>query len=272
LRSWARRLVPGRWRAGARRAARDFPIRLRDLPDDLGSAFGGGEGVPLPPARLRFRVGASSSREEFLRIGRVCADDLMAAYLSAGRPAKDDGRWLDFGSGCGRVARHLIGRAPIADYTGVDVDAPQIAWAARHLAGRFATIPPSPPTALPSGGFDVVFSISVFTHLDEAAQFAWLAELRRLLRPGGLLLATTHAPKIAESAIGIRPEELAALARRGFLFRRSVGPFNEQAAFHSGEYLRSAWAPSFDFVAHHPFALGQFQDITLWQRREGASA
>ena len=127
-------------------------------------------------------------------------------------------------------------------YTGVDVDRRQIDWAARHLPGRFEVIPTAPPTALASGSFDLIFTISVFTHLDESMQEAWLAELARLLRPGGLLLATTHSPEIARTSPGVTPAELTRLAQRGFLFRPSVGPFNEQSAFHSEAYLRESWS------------------------------
>jgi SAM-dependent methyltransferase len=270
LRRLARAVVPGRLRAELRRAVRDLPVRLRDFGSDWRPGGHDDGGLPVPPPRLRFRVGSSSSRAEFLRVGGVCAEDLLKAYRTVARPADADGRWLDFGSGCGRVARHLLGRPPISDYTGVDVDADQIAWAARNLPGRFATIPRHPPTALPSESFDVVFSVSVFTHLDEAAQMAWLEELRRVLRPGGLLIATTHSPRIAIEGARVSSEERVALERRGFLFRRSVGPFNEQASFHSKEYLRATWSPAFRAIAHLPFALGGYQDISLWERAADA--
>jgi len=130
-----------------------------------------------------------------------------------------------------RVQREI--QQDLVDLRRVDVDRRQIAWAARHLPGRFEAIPLAPPTAFAPASFDVIFSISVFTHLDEPMQEAWLAELARLLRPGGLLLATTHAPEIARSSPGVTAAELAELEARGFLFRPSVGPFNEQSAFHS---------------------------------------
>ena len=40
--------------------------------------------------------------------------------------------------------------------------------------------------------FDLIYAISVFTHLTEELGRAWIAELRRLLRPGGLLMFTVH--------------------------------------------------------------------------------
>jgi len=48
-----------------------------------------------------------------------------------------------------------------------------------------------PPTGLPAQGFDLVYGISVLSHLSEPDQFAWLAELARLTRPGALLLLST---------------------------------------------------------------------------------
>ena len=132
----------------------------------------------------------------------------MKVYAQLGRPPEADRRWLDFGCGCGRVARHLIGREARPRRPGSTTPestsiAAQIDWAARHLPGRFEVIPTAPPTALAGGSFDLIFTISVFTHLDEAMQEAWLAELARLLRPGGLLLATTHAPEIARTSPGV---------------------------------------------------------------------
>lgn len=274
LRALIRRLVPGRVRAGLRRAVADARYRRQDFAADLRERFTGGSGQPLPPAALRHRVGPNSSRAEFLHVGALCADDLMRVYEELARPPASDQRWLDFGCGCGRVARHLIGPGAGAllggralTYTGVDVDRRQIAWAARHLPGRFAVIPAAPPTALASAAFDVIFTISVFTHLDEGPQDAWLSELARLLRPGGLLLATTHAPDIAPTSPGVTAAELARLEQEGFLFRPSVGPFNEQSAFHSAAYLQTAWSRHLEPRGLFPKALGGFQDISAWEKR-----
>jgi len=275
IRALLRRLVPGRVRAGLRRGIADLPFRRQDLLADIRERFSLSSRIPLPPAGLRHRVGPNSSRAEFLRVGALCADDLMKVYAELGRRPESDRRWLDFGSGCGRVARHLIGRegarAPIRDYTGIDVDRCQTAWAARQLPGRFAVILAAPPTALAPGSFDVIFTISVFTHLDEAMQEAWLAELKRLLRPGGLLLATTHAPEIARTSPGVTPGELARLGQRGFLFRPSLGPFNEQSAFHSEAYLQTTWSRHLELRGFFPFAIGGFQDVSAWERAEDHS-
>lgn len=265
----ARHTLPAAARVRIRRWIADLPFRRRDFVADLRERFRPAGGGALPPPRLRHRVGPNSSREEFLHIGAVCAKDILRAYEQLPRDRSGDSRWLDFGCGCGRVARHLIGTPPIASYCGADVDRPQVAWAEENLGGRFVTIAPVPPTPFESEAFDVIFTISVFTHLDREAEAGWLDELRRLLRPGGLLIATTHAPAIAFATPGIPADEIDRLRRGGFLFRASPGPFNEQAAFHSGGYLADVWGRRFELRGLLPAALGGFQDISLWERPAG---
>jgi SAM-dependent methyltransferase len=51
---------------------------------------------------------------------------------------------------------------------------------------------PLPPTDLTADWFDLAFSYSVFTHMREDVHLAWLAELRRVVKPGGLLVLTVR--------------------------------------------------------------------------------
>ena len=85
-------------------------------------------------------------------------------------------------------------------------------------------------------------------------------------RQGRLLLATTHAPEIARTSPGVTATELERLERTGFLFRPSVGPFNEQSAFHSPAYLQTIWSRQLDLRGFFPRALGSFQDISAWEK------
>src|SRR5437763_7108256 len=48
----------------------------------------------------------------------------------------------------------------------------------------------APSLPLPGRYFDVITAFSVFTHIDEDLESAWLLELRRILTPGGLLYVT----------------------------------------------------------------------------------
>ena len=46
-----------------------------------------------------------------------------------------------------------------------------------------------PPLPFDDGFFDLIWAISVWTHLTDNA-LSWLAEMHRILKPGGLLIAT----------------------------------------------------------------------------------
>ena len=76
---------------------------------------------------------------------------------------------------------------------GCDIDGDSVAWCRESLpTGHFEHASPEPPTPYEDRFFDLVIGCSVFTHLTEPMQEAWLAELRRVLAPGGLLVVSVH--------------------------------------------------------------------------------
>jgi len=264
MRSLVRRVIPDRARGIVRAAIDDLPYRLRDLPADLVERIRPGSALPVPPAHLRARVAVNSSRAEFLRIGRTCAADLVGAFTSERDGREEYPRCLDFGSGCGRIARHLLSSPGVASFTGVDVDGRQIGWAAEHLPGSWRTSSAEPPLPFPARSFDVVVCVSVFTHLPENGQFSWLAELERLLRPGGLLLASTSGPKLAEHLPGGFAVPAAAVEEKGFVHVPSGRGFNHQASFHSVSYLREKWSAFLKLRRFLASGLAGYQDLSVW--------
>jgi SAM-dependent methyltransferase len=231
---------------------------------DLVDALGRGD---APPPRLRYRVGGTSSRRDFLRVGRAAAVAIEKSFLAASDSRETYGRWLDFGCGSGRVGRHLAAFNSARELWGVDTDSEAIAWASRHLPGRYLTIGSDPPTRLDSGSFDVICTVSVFTHFDEARQLHWLSELHRLLRPGGLLIASTHAPELTWSRPDLTSEQLTDLERRGFLFAPgSSSRFNDNSTFHSKSYLLQEWGRLFGLLSFEDRGLAGYQDLSVWRK------
>jgi SAM-dependent methyltransferase len=253
-REWYRRAVPEGARRIVRRIAREAPIRVVDALPDLRDMLRGGT-TALPPPALRASVGIDSSRSHYVRVGRGVGD----AILHAATPR---GEWLDFGCGSGRIARHLSAIDAIT-LTGVDVDGRAVSWCAQHLRGDFRVIPPHPPLLFADGSFDVICAVSVFTHLDEAAQLQWLAELRRVLRAGGMLVASTHAPDLTYNRPDLTAVHHQQLATHGFTFIRGSGGFSEESAFHSSAYIQRVWPQFFRSVDHRPHALMGYQDLTI---------
>lgn len=239
--------------------------RARDAAPDTRDWLGAGSDA-LPPPRLRRRVGLNSSRREYDAIGRQAATDVARLFLAGRDPSRRYPRWLDFGCGPGRVARHLARLEEIDELWGADVDREAVDWAASNLPGHYVAIGPDPPTPSPPNHFDVIYAGSVFTHLAEARQGQWLAELHRILAPGGLLLASTHSPSLSFMRPDLEPGERQVLVERGFLFAPGSGPFSDDSAFHSREYLLSTWGKLFGLAVFLEYGLNGYQDLTAWRK------
>jgi SAM-dependent methyltransferase len=99
---------------------------------------------------------------------------------------------LDFGCGWGRVIRFFLRDLEADKVWGVDhYDKAIETCRQTNRWHTFRHIKPFPPTDFASSTFDLIFAYSVFSHLSEPAQRAWVDEFARLLRPGGVVVATT---------------------------------------------------------------------------------
>ncbi len=158
---------------------------------------------------------------------------------------------LDLGCGCGRTLLWLAPRYPEVMWHGCDVDAEAIAWCQRNISpALFLVNQPLPPLPYPGNHFDLIYGISVFTHIDEAAQRAWLDELHRVLKPGGWLLLTFYSEHVWRAT-----EHAAAIARGEFVFAtcaklQGVLPDWYQTAFQSPARIQTAWRERFSEVRY----------------------
>jgi SAM-dependent methyltransferase len=98
---------------------------------------------------------------------------------------------MDFGCGPGRTLQHFLSEAETGEFWGVDIDAASIAALQENHCPPLHVMRSevAPPLGLERGSFDLIWAISVFTHLADNS-LPWLLELHRLLKPGGLLIAT----------------------------------------------------------------------------------
>jgi SAM-dependent methyltransferase len=198
------------------------------------------DGLPVPPPRLIMRVAGTPDPAWFLESGRLAAASIRGALDRAGRPVEELGAILDFGCGCGRVTRRWATLDGVAVH-GSDRNAAAIEWCRHNLGfAHFETNGLAPPLPYADGSFDLVYALSVFTHLTEELGLAWAAELERVLRPGGQLLLTTHGDHYRT--------RLEAAERRRFdagelVVRRpdAVGT-NLCAAFHPPAYVQETLA------------------------------
>ncbi len=226
---------------------------------------------PVPPPLLRYRVHGSLDRDSFLDVGRKCAFDLKHSLSLIGENLQDFNNVLDFGCGCGRVLRHFYDLPERCHLYGTDIDREAIDWCRSNLPRiSFAVNNSLPPLPHPTGTFELVYVCSVFTHLDEDYQFAWLTELKRVLKPGGILIATTHGA-FAQQADWFSSVELETLQHKGFLFRTgSRGVFKldglpdfYQWTFHTKQYVTEVWTKFFTIRHYVEHGLNDHQDVVL---------
>jgi SAM-dependent methyltransferase len=166
----------------------------------------GPDGLALPPSRLRLLVdGRSGDAERFLAIGELMAGSIRTAVAESGAAEmREMDAILDFGCGCGRVARNWAALGG-PEVHGSDYNEELVSWCAGNLPFmRSARNEPIPPTRYESGSFDLIYALSVLSHLSEPLQDAWVAEFRRLLRPGGLLIVSVLGEAVRTRLAGER--------------------------------------------------------------------
>jgi SAM-dependent methyltransferase len=242
------------WRA---RAWRDRNARVRSA--------GAPDGLPLPADRLIQLVAGTADIGWFLEGGARAAASIRAALTDGGLALQDVRSLLDFGCGCGRVARHWAG-LPAAVH-GCDVNPRLVAWCRANLSfGTFVENRLEPPLPYGEGSFDLAYALSVFTHLPERGQRAWMDEMRRVIRPGGHLLLTTHGSRYRAE---LQADEAARFDAGDLVVRRSDEPgSNACGAYHPEAYVRARLAPPFQVIAfRREGALGNpYQDLWLLRR------
>jgi SAM-dependent methyltransferase len=217
-----------------------------------GSPVMAGDGFPLPPTELIYQTAGTVSPAAYVESGRMTAESIWTTLAGHGADLKRVGALLDFGCGCGRVTRAWSGM-PGVDVHGCDYNARLVAWCARNLPfGTFVVNGLAPPLPYSDERFGFVYAISVFTHLPEDLQTAWLAELRRVTRPGGLLLLTTHGARHF-MRFAASDAQLQSFARGELVVTAPEGAgSNLCAAFHPELYVRQYLAQQWEIVNHRP--------------------
>lgn len=182
-----------------------------------------------------------------------------------------DARVLDWGCGWGRLMRSAIASGGVGELWGADIDEDNLAWARENIPGaKFTCLPLYPPTNLPSGHFDLVYALSVMTHLDGDAQDKWIEEVARVLRPGGCAVLTFHG----RSALGFSSRYLSTrtvenFERNGFDDATECGDLEEvigagyyKNTYQSHDDVRTRWGAHLRVVEIIESGVG-IQDVAL---------
>jgi len=224
----------------------------------------------LPPPHLRKRVHGEDALESFEHVGGSVAYNISAAIRSEPR-SDSPRRILDFGCGCGRVLKYFSKMTDHAEFHGSDIDPEAIAWCQEHLShvAGFVVNPPYPPAPFEDNFFDFIYAISVFTHLPEDMEHAWLAELCRITNPGGLVLLTSHGEHLLTPHIS--GQMLSEFQASGFYYHVEGGteglPSFYQTSYHTDDYILNHWSRFFTIEKFIKRGIANYQDLILCRKR-----
>lgn len=114
---------------------------------------------------------------------------------------------LDWGCGPGRIIRHLPTICKDdCSFFGSDYNRKTVNWCISNLPGISFNLN-SLEASLPYQNefFDIIYGISVFTHLSEEQHFRWYSELYRVLKETGIMIFTTQGenfvPKLNQNEL-----------------------------------------------------------------------
>ena len=205
----------------------------------------GTDELPLPPAHLQVLVAGTAS-PRFEEKGADAAAAIREILRRTGGDIGECRAVLDFGVGCGRIARHWAGVSG-PEFHACDYNEVLVRWRQENLPFlHTAKNELEPPLLYEDEAFDVVYAYSVFTHLTEPLQYRWMAELARVVEPGGRIVFSTHGDATRDQ---MEPSVEERYDRGEFAVRFAGRPgSNLCSAFHPEPWVRETLVPELEVL------------------------
>jgi SAM-dependent methyltransferase len=240
----------------------------------------GARHVPALASRAHYNdFMLSSTSADHLRSYRRGAVEFVGilgqSLSEAGRDWRSVNSCLEIGCGYGRIVRELRHKVSAQAISVCDV----IDEGARFTAAEFGVrrIPVIEAVGRDcEETFDLIYLLSVYTHLPRHMIEENLARVSRLLKPGAVLVFSMHGKQSAEMAEIYEQYWLdkarvnAELDRTGFFYERYPYYYAEYGltwiVADEVKKIVGKAAPGLEFVAHHPLAVDGHQDIFVYRR------
>ena len=227
---------------------------------------GAPDGLPIPPKNLIYDVAGHIDSEQFWIDGAAHARNITVTFAAYGVVLAEQSAILDWGCGCGRVIRHWSDLDGPKVY-GSDYNPELVEWCQHNLP--FADVRKNeldPPLPFEADTFDALFAISVLTHLDSDRQQTWLAEVARVLKPGGTAMLTVHGDNAAHQ---LPPRDRARYDAGVLVVQASKNAGeNVCSAYHPPAYVTGEFSRYFDVLGTVATPLrGSVQDAVMVRRR-----
>jgi SAM-dependent methyltransferase len=240
-------------------------------PDPADMPETGEDGLPIPPSELIAVTVGRLAPADFYASGMQARTWISEMLARNGVAVADLRSVLDFGCGAGRVIRHW----PVvteARLHGSDYNPRLISWCSENLTfGEFRTNDLEPSLDFADESMDFVYSLSIFTHLDEPIQVPWVEEITRVLRPGGELLITLHGrERLLQDVQSMKNMSgVAAAFEAGELavVRSEQSGSSACTVWHPQRYVREVLAEGLELLEYAPSgALDMEQDAVLLRK------
>lgn len=236
--------------------------------------------TPLPSDDLIFLVNGHRDLAAFEISRLATVENIIALLREAGVDHAALKSILDFGCGCGRV---LAGWEPYLrpdlELYGVDINPALIEFCKKSIPfaqTRVSRYLP-PLQEFVDEQFDFVYAASVFTHLDLDAAKAWAQELRRIIKPGGILMMSFHGSYYDAEVERLAKNGARILKRKGFfvfLHGKSEDTFlgsNYYATFMTSRFANRLLSgfrllKNYPGITRGPNSFASYQDISVYQR------
>jgi SAM-dependent methyltransferase len=150
---------------------------------------------------------------------------------------------------------------------GCDYNPLLVEWCSEHLGfADFAVNPLEPDLPYANAQFDLVYAISVFTHLDAPLQLPWIEEVTRVVKPGGWMLITVNGAERA--ARQLKPGDLERFEAGELVVRRARSSgTNACAVFHPEPYVQTVLGRGLQVVELLPGGASDVrQDLVLLRK------
>ena len=222
-------------------------------------------GEPMPPLHILADNHAHCDYGYYYDSGLFQARvfiDLVGRHFDFAQPSRV--QIFEWGCGTGRILRHLrrlYDPAAVA-LSGSDYNPAAVEWCAR----AFPDIPVfrndvAPPLELEESSIDIAYCSSVLTHLSDELCRQWIAELTRVVRPGGLISFTTAGMTFAHRYDD--SERQAYL--RGIPIYRDWDEVGRRDFFswHPPQYVRRVFLSNLEELEHISSAQPTLKDLWL---------
>jgi SAM-dependent methyltransferase len=240
------------------------------LPEDVGyRTVGAPDSLPVPPPEMiGLTLGFFDSRD-FYELGRRGAALIRDVLERHDIVLEKRRSILDFGCGCGRIMRQWKELRGPRKF-GVDYNPYLVDWCRKTLGfAKFELARMPEGLTYDDDSIDLIYSLSVFTHLDPEAQTFWIEELTRILAPGGVVYLTLQG---ADNISYLNEAEKERFAAGEMVIRSEERSGSSSCVvYHPETYVREELAKGFEILGYlHGGAedMGA-QDIVLLRKPDG---